>query len=128
MKTKVAALGLALSLLASQALAQANVVYYQNAGGGQTPVSPPNPLPAADANNASYGGVTALTNDGATYTAGRSLAIVCTVAGNVKLTFSDASQITVPVAVGLTVLPFAVTSWTVGGVSGPATATLFNLK
>lgn len=45
MKLRVAAFGLALSLIASQAMAQAGQIYYQNSGGGQTPVSPSNPLP-----------------------------------------------------------------------------------
>lgn len=39
---------------------------------------------------------------------GRGLSVVCTVAGNVSLVFANGSALIVPVAVGLTILPFAV--------------------
>lgn len=39
---------------------------------------------------------------------GRGLAVICTVAGNVSLVFSNGSTLIVPVATGLTILPFAV--------------------
>lgn len=57
--------------------------------------------------------------------AGRQLLINCTVAGNVKVQFSDASTITIPVQVGLTILPWAATQIFVTGTT--ATATYYNL-
>jgi hypothetical protein len=57
--------------------------------------------------------------------AGRQLLINCTVAGNVKVKFSDASTLTIPVAEGLTVLPWAVIQVYVTGTT--ATATYTNL-
>ena len=58
-------------------------------------------------------------------TAARELAIVCTSAGNVKIGFGDGSVITIPVGVGLTRLPWAVTQIYLTGTT--ATATYFNL-
>lgn len=124
MKTKVAALGLALSLLASQALAQANVVYYQNAGGGQTPVSPPNPLPAADANNASYTKSTTLTVGGAAIAATRGVAADCSGAGVVTLTMSGGGSVSWSVAVGHQNQPYSIT----GASASTAACTLYGLN
>lgn len=91
------------------------------------------PLPAGtnnigfvtDSANIPVPGVTPLTV-GTPATAGRSLAINCTVAGNVSMTFSDASTLTIPVSVGLTILPFAITTINASGTT--ATATYTNLK
>lgn len=58
--------------------------------------------------------------------AARQLAIVCTVAGNVKIGLYDTTTITIPLNVGLTVLPWAVTQIFVTGTT--ATATYFNLR
>jgi len=63
---------------------------------------------------------------GVTATAGRSLAVNCTVAGNVSVTFSDAPSSTYPVSVGLNVFPFAVTKVNTSGTT--ATATYENWK
>lgn len=83
---------------------------------------------ASNALAAAFTGVTNMPVDATTYTAGRSLEAECTVAGAVKVTFSDASQRTINVAVGDNIRPYAVTAWTVSGVSGPATCTYANLK
>jgi hypothetical protein len=64
-------------------------------------------------------------HDTNTVTAGREFLINCTVAGNVKVAFSDASTLTIPVAVGLTVLPWAIIQVFVTGTT--ATATYANL-
>jgi len=82
-------------------------------------------LPVADANNAAFQGVVAMTV-GTAYPAQRSIGIVCTAAGNVQLTLSDSSSITVPVSVGFQTFPFAVTSVASAGTT--ATATYYNLK
>lgn len=78
-----------------------------------------------DANNAPYSGVVALTPGTPTASLGRSIGIVCTVAGNVSLTLQDGSTYVVPVAVGFQTLPFAVTQVNTSGTT--ATATYANL-
>lgn len=84
---------------------------------------------AANGSNTADGaiiGVVAITaSNTVTVTAGRQLLINCTVAGNVKVQFSDASTITIPVQVGLTILPWAVIQLFVTGTT--ATATYYNL-
>jgi hypothetical protein len=65
-------------------------------------------------------------SNSATFTVGRYLAIVCTVAGNVKIGFTGGSSITIPVVVGLTLLPWAVNQIYVTGTT--ATATYQNLS
>lgn len=57
---------------------------------------------------------------------GRQIAIKCTVAGNVKLGLYDNTTITIPVNVGLSVLPWIVTQVWVTGTT--ATATYLNLR
>ncbi len=89
-----------------------------------TPVSSAEPLPVADAGGAPYTGAVALTV-GTSAAAGRGLAIVCTAAGAVSVTFPDASVLVFPVQTGLTVLPFKVTRVNTSGTT--ATATYANL-
>ena len=64
-------------------------------------------------------------NDSSTVSVGRQFLIACTVAGNVKVAFSDSSTLTIPVAVGLSILPWAVIQVFVTGTT--ATATYANL-
>lgn len=72
-------------------------------------------------------GAVALTPaDTGSSTVGRMLAVNCTVAGNVSLVFADGSNHVIPVSVGYTTLPFAVTRVNVTGTT--ATATYANLK
>lgn len=78
-----------------------------------------------DANNAPYSGVVPLTPGTPTASVGRSLGIVCTVAGNVAMTLQDGSIYVVPVAVEFQTLPFAVTQVNTSGTT--ATATYANL-
>lgn len=78
-----------------------------------------------DANSAAFQGVVAMTV-GTTYAVGRSVEINCTVAGNVSVTFPDASVLVFPVAVGFQTYPFAVTAINSSGTT--ATATYGNLK
>lgn len=67
-------------------------------------------------------GATAITaSDTVTFTAGRMVAINCTVAGNSKFGFADGTTITVPVAVGLTIFPWAVNQVFVTGTTATAT-------
>jgi hypothetical protein len=58
-------------------------------------------------------------------TPGRSLVINCTVAGNVKVGFADGSTLTIAVAIGTLILPWAVAQVFVAGTT--ATATYANL-
>ncbi len=78
--------------------------------------------PAAEA---SIYGSTAMTV-ATSYAEGRSLAIMCTVAGNVAITLADASIIIIPVPTGLTILPWAVLAINTTGTT--ATATYASLK
>jgi hypothetical protein len=70
-------------------------------------------------------GVIAITPD-VTARPGRFFSIACTVAGNVNITFPDASTHTVPVTVGYTILPYAVVKVNSG--STTATATYANVR
>lgn len=82
------------------------------------------PLVAAES---PVSGATAITpSDTVGVTAGRGILINCTVAGNVKVRFSDTSTITIPVTVGLIILPWAITLVFVTGTT--ATATYANLS
>jgi hypothetical protein len=63
---------------------------------------------------------------GTVYTAYRSIAANCSVAGNVSVTFPDTSTIVVPVQVGFQTFPFAVTEVNSSGTT--ATCTYNNLK
>ena len=57
---------------------------------------------------------------------GRVFAVICTTAGNVAVQFADGSTLTVPVATGLTLLPFMVAQVLSSGTT--ATATYANLR
>ncbi len=89
------------------------------------PVDPTHPLPATDANNAPFSAATPMTPGGSAITAGRSVAIIATAAGNVSLQLPSGALI-VPVSVGLNILPFAATAINTSGTT--ATATYFNLN
>lgn len=78
-----------------------------------------------DPNNAAFQGAVAMTV-GTVYAAGRSLAVNASVAGNVSVTFPDASTLVFPVVVGFQTFPFAVTEVNSSGTT--ATATYANLK
>ena len=70
---------------------------------------------------------TAITpSDTVPVTPGTSFVINCTVAGNVKVGFPDASTLTIAVAVGTLILPWAVAQVFVTGTT--ATATYANLS
>lgn len=88
-------------------------------------VSAANPLPTADAANAAFSGVVAIT-PGVAVAAARSLGFVITTGGTVTLTLSDASTITLTLAASpqLQTLPFAVTNVALGTAAG----TFWNLK
>lgn len=78
-----------------------------------------------------FGAGAAITPSNATAAAGdvvpgRQLAILCTVAGNVKIRLQDSTTFTFPVAVGMLLLPWAVTQVFITGTT--ATATYFNLR
>jgi hypothetical protein len=86
------------------------------------------PSVTQDQNSAAFSGEISMPVDGTTYAAGRSLKAICTVAGNVKVTYTDASTGIWALQVGTQTLPLAVTAWTVSAVTGAATATYANLK
>lgn len=71
-----------------------------------------------------YRGVVAIVV-GTDQLARRGVQIVCTVAGNVSLKMADGSTNVVPVAVGLTILPYSVLGVNTSGTT--ATATYSNL-
>ena len=73
-------------------------------GGAPVSVDVAQPLPVADR---AYQGVQPLTV-GVEQPAGRGLLITCTAPGQVAVEFADASTTTLPVATGVTVLPFAI--------------------
>jgi hypothetical protein len=79
----------------------------------------------SDAQSAPFAGAVAMTV-GTTYPAQRSVGVLCTGAGNVTFQFSDASTLTLPVAVGWQIFPFACTEIIAAGTT--ATATCYNLK
>lgn len=71
------------------------------------------------------GAVAVSASDTATVDPGRQFAIMCTVAGNLKVGFLDGTTITIPVVAGLTLLPWAVKQ--VFATNTTATATYANL-
>jgi hypothetical protein len=79
----------------------------------------------ADAQSAPFSGAVAMTLD-VTYAARRSIGVLATVAGDVRMTLSDSSSLTLPVSPGWTTFPFAVTQIVSTGTT--ATASYFNLK
>jgi hypothetical protein len=83
---------------------------------GAALVSADVPLPTSEP---SYRGVTALALD-APFAAPRAIAVVAQGEGEVAFRFADASTITVPVAAGLTILPFAATQIVASGTTAAA--------
>lgn len=88
------------------------------------------PWTTADANGAAFGGVAQIPL-GSPFGAGRSVAFVCTVAGNVDLIFADGSTwLSYPIQASpgaVQTLPYALTQ--IGqSASSPATLTAWNLK
>ena len=79
----------------------------------------------SDAQSAPFAGAVAMTV-GNTFTAQRSVGVLCTVAGNVQMQFPDGSSLTLPVTVGWQMFPFACTQIVTAGTT--ATATYYNLK
>jgi hypothetical protein len=120
----IAALGL--SLLTTAALAAPPVGISDPVSGRQAGVDPTGALHTGDLSNVSYAAIVNMA-DGATVAAARAWQAECSAAGNVRVTFSNGSTRTIPLAVGLSILPYAITSWTVSGVAGPATCTAANL-
>lgn len=95
------------------------------ADGDGNPVRLATPLPIFDTQSAPFGGAVAMAV-GSSYAIGRSVGVLCTVAGYVEFQFADASTITLPVFVGWQTFPFACIAIVAGGTT--ATATFFNLK
>ena len=79
---------------------------------------------ASDPLNASIGSAATLPVGGSAVSAGRMLAINCTVAGNVTIMLSGGTLHTFPVVAGYTVLPYAVTQVT----TSTATAVFSNMS
>lgn len=77
-------------------------------------------FPVVDASAASVTGRVPLTV-GTAVTAGRALCVICSVAGNVAVTFANASIGIYPVALGMTVFPFAATQVNTSGTTATAT-------
>lgn len=90
---------------------------------GGLPIGATNPLSFGEP---SISGFVAITpSDTVQVAAKRQFQIVCTVAGNVKIMFSDGSTNTIPVSVGLSIFTWAVIQVFV--TSTTATATYGNL-
>lgn len=99
-------------------------------GSNDTTVSNSHPLPVTVVSGGTGGGASDTGVQGVTAvsTAGRGVILIVTAAGNVDFTFADASTLTnVPVAVGLSFLPFSVTAVAASG-SGGATFTARGAK
>lgn len=85
-------------------------------GGPAVSVEAGQPLPVADR---AYEGVKPLTV-GVEQSAGRGLLVTCTAPGQVAIEFADGSTMTLPIATGLTILPFSVRSVLVQGTTAVA--------
>ncbi|WP_174300904.1 hypothetical protein [Caulobacter sp. S45] len=84
-----------------------------------------NPLPTRDQNGAAVGGFIAIPAPGATVTAGRGIAAVCSAGGQASFVASDGSTLTVPLNVGFNQFGFSVVQVQAGAT---ATCTYTNLK
>ncbi|MBB4858107.1 hypothetical protein HNO88_001421 [Novosphingobium chloroacetimidivorans] len=84
---------------------------------GAALVSDNSPLPISEP---SYRGARPIALD-TPFASARAIAVIAQGPGNVAFRFGDASTIAVPVAVGLTVLPFAATQIVAAGTTAPAT-------
>lgn len=69
---------------------------------------------------------TITTSDTVVNVPAQALAVMCTVAGNIKVQLLNAATITVPVAVGLVILPLAAVSVFTTGTTATATYSLLN--
>lgn len=83
---------------------------------GAALVSAGSPLPISEP---PYRGAVPIVLD-TPFAPGRAIAVIAQGPGNVAFRFEDASMLTVPVAVGLTILPFAATRITAGGTTAAA--------
>lgn len=83
-----------------------------------------NPLVSSDPNNVAFSAATPFVVGGPPVPVGRSVAVNCTVAGNVTFTMSNGGSYTVQVPVGWSLFRFAVT----GASAATATATYANLN
>ena len=83
---------------------------------GAALVSAASPLPISEP---SYHGAAAIVPD-MPFAPPRAIAVVAQGEGNVAFRFADASTIVVPVAPGLTILPFAATQIVAGGTTAAA--------
>jgi hypothetical protein len=83
---------------------------------GATLVSASTPLPTSEP---AYATASAITPD-TPFAAPRAIAVVAQGAGNVAFRFANANTLTVPVAAGLTILPFAATQVLAAGTTAAA--------
>ncbi len=88
-------------------------------------VGPANPLPTRDQNGAAVGGFIPISGLGATVTAGRGIAAVCSTAGQSTFVAADGSTLSVPLNVGFNQFGFAVVQVQAGAT---AACTYTNLK
>ena len=92
------------------------VIAFGAIGTVPTAVEPLHPLPVADQAFRSAIAVTV----GIDQVPQRAILIVCTAAGNVALKLADDSSVVVPVATGLSILPFAVKTVLAAGTTAAA--------
>ena len=97
-------------------------------GSDAVAVDPTHPLPSADANSATIAAPTLVTpSDTATFAPPRlGLTLLVTAAGYVALTFANGTALVLPVAAGLSILPFAPTQIKATGTTAAATIYLNN--
>ncbi len=88
-------------------------------------VGPANPLPTRDLNGAAVGGFIPIPGLGATVTAGRGVAAVCSAGGQASFVAPDGSTLAVPLNAGFNQFGFAVVQVQAGAT---ATCTYTNLK
>jgi hypothetical protein len=102
------------------------VALKDNATGNQASINSSGQVAVNDPNSAAFGGAITVT-PGTPFTAGRSIGFVCTTAGNITVTLSDASTMTFPIVVSasLQTLPLAATNIALGGGTG---GTFWSLK
>ena len=91
-------------------------------GDAATAVEPAHPLPVSDR---AYVGAVAIMPD-VPGIPGRALAIDCSRGGRVTLVLADASQLSVSVAAGLSILPFAVSTVLSSGMTAAASFASLN--
>jgi hypothetical protein len=104
---------------------QFGVIADPDLAGGVMAVNAAGQASVSDVQSAPFAGAVAMVV-GTAQAAQRSIGVLCTAAGNVEMTFSDGSTITLPVYVGWQTFPFAVTTIVASGTT--ATASYYNLK